>query len=205
VTRLRELQVADRGALDAVLDEVRVAHVGLTVDDHPVVVPTAVARRGDAILVHGSTGSGWMRAAAGGAPVCVAVTAFDGLVVARSVFESSFRYRSALLFGRFEALEVDAKAEALEVVVDKLLPGRSHEVRPSTSAEIRRTMVLSLPIGEWSLKVSDGWPDDGEDDVAGPAWAGVIPFALRPGPPVPTPGLRPGIPVPSSVTAVVEG
>jgi hypothetical protein len=39
------------------------------------VIPTAIARDGDSVLIHGSTGSGWMRQAAAGRPACVTVTA----------------------------------------------------------------------------------------------------------------------------------
>lgn len=199
ITRLRELQVEDRSVLDALLDEVRVAHVGFEVEGHPVVIPTAVARLGDQVLVHGSTGSRWMRHLAGGVPACLAVTALDGLLVARSAFESSLHYRSAVVFGRMTPLEEAAKERALAALVDQLLPGRAAEVRPSTPQEVRRTLVLSMPIERWSLKVSDGWPDDAAEDVAGDAWAGVVPLSEVAGTPRDAPDLGPGIAVPPSV------
>lgn len=202
ITRLRELQVTDRAALDGLLDEVAVGHVGLVVDEGPVVVPTAVARDGHHAIVHGSTGSGWMRVAADGVPACLAVTSVDGVIVARSAFESSLRYRSAVIFGRFERLEGASKQRALDVVIEKLIPGRSSEVRASTPGELSRTMVLSMPIETWSLKVSGGWPEDGAEDVAGPAWAGVVPLAMCAGAPSAAPDLRPGIEVPPAVLAL---
>ncbi len=205
VTRLRELQVEDRAALDRLLDCARVAHVGFQVDGHPVVLPTAVARMGDAVVVHGSTGSRWMRSMAAGGEACIAVTALDGLMVARSAFESSLHYRSAVLFGRLTALEGSAKEDALGAVVEHLLPGRAAELRPSKPWELQRTLVLAMPIERWSLKVSDGWPEDGEEDVAGDAWAGVVPLVERGGPPRPAPDLRPGIPVPLSVRRIAPG
>ncbi|MHB1775798.1 MAG: pyridoxamine 5'-phosphate oxidase family protein [Acidimicrobiales bacterium] len=197
--RLRELQVDDRAALDELLDTAIVGHVGVVVDGEPVVVPTAVARDGDRVLVHGSTGSGWMRRVAEGVPSSLTVTSLEGVIVARSVFESSLRYRSAVLFGRFAVVDGDEKEPALAVVVDKLVPGRSAEVRPSTAGELRRTLVLAMPIARWSLKVSSGWSADGPADLAGPAWAGVVPLHQRAGAPEPAPDLAPGIPVPPSV------
>jgi uncharacterized protein len=202
VSRLREKQVGDRAVLDALLDEVKVGHIGLQADDFPLVIPTAIARDGDTVLAHGSTGSRWMRAVADGAPVCLAVTSLDGVVVARSTFESSLHYRSAVIFGRFERLAGEAHDLALHVITEKLIPGRAAEVRPSSASELSRTMVLSLPIETWSLKVSDGWPDDGPEDVAGPAWAGVVPLTLEAGEPRPAPDLRAGIPLPPSVSAL---
>src|ERR1700735_824419 len=100
LTRLAEYGRGDRDAHNRLLDEQIIGHVGLVrPDGYPVILPTAIARDGDRLLIHGSTGSRWMRLAAEGAPVCVEVTATDGVIVARSTFESSFRYRSAVLFG----------------------------------------------------------------------------------------------------------
>ncbi len=204
VTRLREYQVGDRSALDALLDEARVGHIGFTADEHPVVIPTAIARDADTALVHGSTGSRWMRAVAAGVPACLAVTVLDGVMVARSAFESSFHYRSAVIFGCFERLEGVAKARALEVLTDKLIPGRRSEVRPSSKEELSKTMVLALQIEKWSLKVSNGWPADRPEDLAGPAWAGVVPLVERAGVPIAAPDLRIDIPVPASVSALIQ-
>lgn len=199
LTRLPEKAVSDLSVLHALLDEAYVAHVGLVRDGTPLVVPTAVARSGDSLLVHGSTGSGWMRALAAGADACVTVTALDAVVVARSAFESSFQYRSAVVFGRFTALADAEKTAALDVLVEKLIPGRGVEVRVSTSRELAATLVLSMPIEQWSLKVSDKWPEDDPDDVARDAWAGVVPVVTAYGAPRPAPDLRDGIEVPASV------
>jgi nitroimidazol reductase NimA-like FMN-containing flavoprotein (pyridoxamine 5'-phosphate oxidase superfamily) len=205
ITRLPEKGVTDREQLDALLDQEYVGHVGLVRDGHPVVVPTAIARDRDQLLVHGSTGAGWMRALADGADACVTVTSLHGLVVARSAFESSMHYRSAVVFGRFTPLDGADKDAALDVIVDKLLPGRRAEVRPSSVKELAATLVLAMPIETWSLKVSQGWPDDPASDVEGDAWAGVVPLRLTPGDPLPAPDLRPGIDVPPSVQRLAGG
>jgi nitroimidazol reductase NimA-like FMN-containing flavoprotein (pyridoxamine 5'-phosphate oxidase superfamily) len=202
LTRIPDAAVHDRAALDALLDEVLVAHIGFVADDHPVVIPTAVVRDRGRILIHGSTGSRWMRLLATGVSASVAVTAVDALVVARSAFESSVRYRSAVLFGSFTTLEDAAKAAAAIVVTDGLLPGRSAEVRASTARELAATLVLELPIDAWSMKVAQDWPEDGPDDVAGPAWAGIVPLHREYGAPVPAPDLGLGRAVPASLAAL---
>ena len=43
------------------------AHVGVVRDGRPLVLPFACARDGDSLLLHGSTGSGLLRIAAGDA------------------------------------------------------------------------------------------------------------------------------------------
>jgi nitroimidazol reductase NimA-like FMN-containing flavoprotein (pyridoxamine 5'-phosphate oxidase superfamily) len=197
--RLPELASTDRAALDALLDSALVGHFALVADDGtPAVLPTAVIRDGDRVLAHGSTGSRWMRRLATGVPTALAVTSYDGLVVARSAFESSIHYRSAVLFGSCAPVTED-KEHVLDLVTDRLLPGRVAEVRRHTAAELAATMVLALPIDDWSLRISDDWPEDGPDDVAGPAWAGVVPLAPAWGEPLAAPDLADGIEVPPSV------
>jgi uncharacterized protein len=203
-TRLPEKASTDRAALDQLLDSAMVGHFGLVADDGaPVVIPTAVIRDGDRVLAHGSTGSRWMRMLAAGARTALAVTAYDGLLVARSAFESSIRYRSAVLFGTCTAV-VDDKERVLDLITERLLPGRVAEVRRPTRAELAATLVLALPIEDWSLKVSDGWPEDEPDDVAGPAWAGVVPLTLSYDAPLDAPDLTPGIAVPESVRRLAD-
>ncbi|OBB08417.1 flavin-nucleotide-binding protein [Mycobacteriaceae bacterium 1482268.1] len=204
VSRLSKKQSTSRSQLDELLDSTPLATVALVRDGHPVIFPTGFARVDDEFVIHGSTGSPWMRALAAGAPVAVAVTALDGIVVARSGFESSFRYRSAVVFGVFGRVPDADKARYLQHLTDAFLPGRSAELRPSTRRELAATLPLRLPIGtdNWSLKISNGWPDDADDDIAGDAWAGLIPMSVAYGAPLPAPDLRPGIPVPESVRAM---
>jgi hypothetical protein len=205
LTRLREHAVTERAALNRLLDEVLLAHVGLTDDSGGVVViPTAMARDGDSVLVHGSTGSGWMRRAATSRPACLTATDLAGIMVARSTFESSFRYRSAVLFGTMTRVAPDDMPRALDLLTEHFLPGRAAEIRRSSPRELAATLVLRMPIGQWSLKVSDGWPEDDDDDLAGDAWAGVIPLRITAGEPLPAPDLRPGIPVPPSARHRVD-
>ncbi len=192
----------DRAGLDRLLASTVAGHVAFVDDGAPVVLPTAVVRWDDRLLIHGSTGSRWMRAVASGVPVCVSVTAVDGVVVARSAFESALLYRSAVLFGQFTPLAGDELPQALDVMTDRILPGRVGELRRPTPKEIAATLVLGMPIREGSLRISDGWPEDPPEDVAGPAWAGVLRFGPPPATVEDAPDLRPGIAVPTSIRAV---
>jgi nitroimidazol reductase NimA-like FMN-containing flavoprotein (pyridoxamine 5'-phosphate oxidase superfamily) len=172
-----------------------------------VIFPTGFARIGDELVIHGSTGSPWMRALAAGAAAAVSVTGLDGVVVARSSFESSFQYRSATVFGVFELIPEAEKLGYLDAVTEKFIPGRVAELRPSTRKELAATLALRMPIDadSWSLKISDGWPEDPEGDVAGDAWAGVVPMTVNYGDPRPAPDLTPGIELPASVRAMTGG
>jgi hypothetical protein len=202
-TRMPELMSHDRSALDALLETTVLAHIAFIDEDGmPGVIPTAAVRWGDFLVAHGSTGSRWMRRVASGTPVAVSIATIDGIVVARSAFESSLVYSSAVLFGSFRALEGDDKIAALDAVTDRLLPGRRDEVRASTKRELAATMILAMPITEWSLRISDDWSEDPDDDIAGDAWAGQLRFGPAPITAAAAPNLRPGIPVPASVREV---
>ena len=204
VSRLPEKQSAERGKLDELLDATPLATIALIRDGHPVIFPIGFARIDEELVIHGSTGSPWMRQLAGGADAAVSVTALDGVLVARSGFESSFQFRSAVLFGTFEVVPDVDKVRYLETLTDTFIPGRVVELRPSSKKELAATLVLRMPItGEnWSLKIGDGWPEDADEDIAAGAWAGVVPLATVYGEPQRAPDCDPGTPVPPSVTAM---
>jgi nitroimidazol reductase NimA-like FMN-containing flavoprotein (pyridoxamine 5'-phosphate oxidase superfamily) len=204
VRRLPEKQVADRAALDRLLDAALVAHVAVVDGTQPFVVPLAFARDRDRLLVHGSTASRTFRALAAGVPSCATVTVVDGLVVARSQFESSMRYRSAMVLGTFSTLHSGEKERALAVLAARLLPGLDGARTPSAK-ELKATSVLELPLEEWSLKVSGGHPEDDDGDLDRPVWAGTIPLHHTWGEPEPAPDLAPGIDVPPAVATWPEG
>jgi nitroimidazol reductase NimA-like FMN-containing flavoprotein (pyridoxamine 5'-phosphate oxidase superfamily) len=184
VRRLPEKAVSDRAVFNAVLAAGVVAHVGIMVADQPFVMPCGYARDDDQLLLHGSTGSRLFRALANGTPACVTVTLLDGLVVANSLFESSMNYRCAVLLGSGSALHGAAKRRALDVLTDALLPGRRADARPPNRRELAATTVVTIPIKEWSLKISDGPPDAVPDDEGWTPWSGVVPLRLRPGKPI---------------------
>jgi len=200
--RKRERGSYDRDAIDAILDEALVAHLGIVdADGQPFVIPTLHARSGDVVYCHGSTASRTLRALAAGAPACLTVSLIDGLVLARSAMHHSANYRSAMLIGRARVVEdPDEKRAALRAVVEHIVPGRWDDVRAPSENELSATAVLALPIDEASAKVRSGGPVDDEEDYALGAWAGVIPLRSGAGAPEPDARLRAGIAMPSYVS-----
>ena len=198
------MQDTSRDRLDELLDSTPLATIALVRDGHPVVFPTGFARVDDDLVIHGSTGSPWMRALGSGVPAAVSVTSVDGVLVARSGFESSFHYRSAAVFGVFEKIGGSEKVRYLDALVESFIPGRVAELRTSTRKELAATMALRLSIGDanWSLKISDGWPEDPESDIASGVWAGVVPMTVGYGAPRVAPDVPPGTPLPPSVRAL---
>ncbi|MFQ5523460.1 MAG: pyridoxamine 5'-phosphate oxidase family protein [Acidimicrobiia bacterium] len=183
IHRLPERGVDDVAVLYEILDEALVAHVGFVRDGMPVVIPTLHARVDDELVLHGSPSAGFIRAARGGATLCVTVTLLDGLVLARSAFHHSVNYRSAVVFGRPRRLEGDEKTPALDAFVDRLIPGRRPLLRDTTKLEVQKTEVLALPLDTWSAKTRSGMPHDEEEDYRLSIWAGVVPLATVAGDP----------------------
>jgi uncharacterized protein len=190
VKRRAQRGVYDHQAILRILDEALVCHMGFVVDGQPFVLPTAYARIGDQLYLHGSPSNRMLRTGKSGLGLCVTVTLLDGLVLARSAFHHSMNYRSVVLLGTAtEVADPAEKAAAFRALVEHVVPGRYASVRAPSPEEIQGTLVLRLPISEGSAKVRSGPPIDDEADYAWPVWAGVIPLALRSGSPIPDPRL----------------
>jgi uncharacterized protein len=201
-TRLRRLPERgsyDRRTVHAILDEGFLCHVGFVLDGRPCVIPTGYARVGEALYLHGSTGS--RLGLRPGTDVCVTVTLLDGIVLARSAFHHSMNYRSVVVFGRTRRVgDLREKEEALGALVEHIVPGRGADVRAGDRKELAATAVLAVPLDEASAKVRRGNPVDEEEDYDLPVWAGVLPLALVPGAPLPDPRLDPAVPLPPYVS-----
>jgi uncharacterized protein len=192
--RLPKRAVYDRAQIHTILDEGLICHVGFVVDEQPYVIPTLHVRVGERLYLHGSPASRMLKSLAQGIDVCVTVTLIDGLVLARSALHHSMNYRSAMLFGTATAVtDLDEKERILQALTEHLIEGRWQDTRSPTPAELKGTLVLSLPIDEVSGKVRTGPPVDDDDDYALPFWAGVIPLALMALEPIADPRLAPGI------------
>lgn len=202
VRRAPEKAVKDRDVLYAILDAGLVAHLCVTDDaGQPYVLPVSYARMDDDVVVHGSTGSRLFRGLAAGQPTCLTVTLLDGLVVARSTFESSMNYRSAMVLGTARKLTGPKKLAALERITEHLLPERWSEARHPNKKELAATMVLALSLAEASVKMRTGGPNDDPNDLEWPAWAGSVPLRESFGEPVAAPDLVQAYPVPDYVRA----
>ncbi len=189
-TRLRRMSdkaCHDTATIHAILDACPVAHVGYILNGAPHVTPTLQWREGDRVYWHGSAASRFLRAIEG-TQACLTVTLTDGLVLARSGFEHSITYRSAMLFGTVQAVTDPAsKAAHLQAMMDQIFPGRWPLLRPMTAQELKATTILTMPIDEASAKIATGMPDDPPEDRTWPVWAGIVPVVTTLGTPHPAP------------------
>jgi uncharacterized protein len=198
VVREAHRAVYDRDSAYRILDEALVCHVGFAVDGQPFVIPTMFARVGDFLYIHGSAASRMLRNLGSGLPVCITVTLNDGLVLARSVFNHSMNYRSAVALG--QATRIDDPAEklaALHAFTEKLIPGRWNDARQPNEKELKATSILKLPLTEVSAKIRTGAVEDDPEDYALSVWAGIIPLHLAAGAPVRDERCDAALPVPA--------
>ena len=203
--RIPENSVTETAALHAVLDAGLVAHVAVVDESgQPYVLPVAYARRGGQVLVHGSTGSRLFRGLAAGQPTCLTVTLLDGLVLARSAFESSMNYRAVMVLGIATKLSGDDELDALACITEHLLPGRWAQCRHPSAKERAATMTLALDLTECSVKIRAGGPDDDPADLVDPIysqiWAGVVPIGKDFQTPVADEHTPPHVEVPEYIT-----
>jgi len=184
----------DRETIYRILDEGIVCHLGFVKEGQPFVTPTNYGRLGDQLILHGSAASRTLRQLETGVECCVTVTLLDGLVLARSAFHHSVNFRSVMIYGRaVKITDPGEKMDALQALVEHIIPGRWEGIRAPNEKEMRGTTVLSMPIEEASAKVRSGPPADDEEDMALPVWAGVVPYALTPGDAIDDPQLKTGI------------
>jgi nitroimidazol reductase NimA-like FMN-containing flavoprotein (pyridoxamine 5'-phosphate oxidase superfamily) len=197
--RHRERGRTDRSDLYAVLDAGLICHLGVVVNGAPRVLPTGYGRLGDLMYLHGSSANSSFTAGSG-QEVCVTVTHLDGLVCARSVFNHSMNYRSAMIFGVARLVTDPAeRTMALRAITEHLAPGQWSYARQPSKKELAATSVLALPLAEASVKIRGGGPSDEPEDCALDIWAGVVPVTTGFGAPEPDAALRPGIGVPRHI------
>ncbi len=202
---------ADRASYDAevvhqILDEAVIGHVCFVADERPQVLPMLFVRQGSTVFVHSSTGARMARTAAheDGIEIALEVTILDALVLARSAFNHSANYRSVVVHGRASLVrDAEVKKEVLEALMEKLVPGRSPEVRGPTEPELRQTAMLALPLIEVSAKIRSGPPVDEPEDLSLKHWAGLWPVRIVRGEPEPSPDLSPAIELPSHLKHAV--
>jgi nitroimidazol reductase NimA-like FMN-containing flavoprotein (pyridoxamine 5'-phosphate oxidase superfamily) len=177
VRQLRKKAHYDRATVHAILDAGLVAHVAFVQEGAPVIVPMIYGRVDETLYLHGARKARVIRLLERSGRACLNVTLLDGIVLARSAFNSSMHYRSVTVFGTPQLVDdYDGKVEALRVISEQSMPGRWDELRAPHEREIKMTGVIRLDIESASAKVSDGMPDDEDEDYDIPIWAGILPL-----------------------------
>jgi nitroimidazol reductase NimA-like FMN-containing flavoprotein (pyridoxamine 5'-phosphate oxidase superfamily) len=180
VRRVPENANYERATLHAIVDAAYLCHIAFADAKGAHCIPTVCWREGEFLYVHGSNGGRLVKLLAQGAQACVAITHLDGLVLARTAFNHSMNYRSAMIYGVFERVDDDAaKRASMDTLMEKIAPGRRHDARAGNAKEFDATTILRIALDEAACKVRTGGPRDDPEDMEIAAWAGELPFAVQ--------------------------
>lgn len=200
VRRAAHKQVDDHATSEAILARAIIAHVAISIENQPFVLPLACAPFGNELLLHGSMASRLFKVLASGVPACVNITLVDALVLARTSFDSSMQYHSLVAFGSARVIADAEKLAALKALTEHLFPERSKELRVPSIKEMKATSVLAFPLYEMSIKVSNASVNDAHSEPETDIWAGVLPISSEYGEPIPAADLKPGIKIPQYIS-----
>lgn len=205
ISRLAKRGSYDEAIINAILDETKVCTVAYCQGDQPFQIPTGFVRIKNKLYIHGSVGSHFLLQIADGRKICITATLLDGIVLARSVFDSSMNYRSVVIFSEGKIIDdLNEKARIFEAFTEKMIPGRWADVRIPNESEIKKTIIIELPILEASAKIREGLPFDGEDERDPSVWWGVIPQKTIYTEPVPHPQIKPEVTLPYYIQHLVS-
>lgn len=205
VRQLRDKAHYDYETVHRILDAGLLAQVGLVQDGAAVVIPMIYGREDQTLFLHGARKARVIRLLEQNQDACVNVTLVDGLVFARSAFNSSMNYRSVTVFGKPRLIEsTEDKVNAMRIISEHSMPGRWDELRPPLPREVKMTGVIALDITHASAKIGEGLPEDEEEDYATPIWAGVVPLSATFGNLIDDDRLLPGVAPSAAVRALPD-
>ena len=205
VNRLPKRASYDSDIIYKILDESFLCQIGFTIEGQTYIIPTLFGRKDDLIFIHGSQNSRMLKSFKAGEDICISVTLVDGIVLARSAFHHSVNYRSVILFGKPEEITgKEEKTNALEIIMNHIVPGRWDEIRKPNNKELNITSVFSLRINEASAKIRTGPPVDDKEDYDLNVWAGVIPMNIVYGKPERDSALRENISPPGYIKNLIK-
>lgn len=168
----------DVESIFAILDAGFLCHVAFQHQGQTMIIPTAYGRIDEVIYLHGSTKNFMLNQLLDGQTCCISVTHLDGIVLARSLFDTSANYRSAVVFGKAVLVtEENERIEGLKAITDNIVAGRWEEVPIGNENQLKATMVVKIKIETASAKIRDGGPA-GDDEEETAVWSGHIPMKL---------------------------
>ena len=185
VRRIAENARYDTATLHAIIDAAYLCHIAFADDKGTHCIPMACWREDHHLYIHGSNGGRLTKLLMQGTQVCITITHLDGLVLARSAFNHSMNYRSAMIYGTFERVPEEEKRASLAAFMDKIALGRQEQARPGNNKEFAATTVMRISLDEAACKIRSGGPVDDAEDMALPIWVGVLPFSMQHAAPIP--------------------
>lgn len=168
----------DLDEIYSIIDAGFLCHVSYVYGGESMMIPTSYGRKNDEIYIHGSTKNAMMRQILDGQTMCIAITHLDGIVLARTLFDTGVNYRSLVIYGTAQLVNDDEKIEGLHIITENVIKGRWEEVPIGDENELKATMVIKIKIERLSAKVRTGGPL-GDESKTNEVWSGQIPLATK--------------------------
>ena len=180
VRRKKERASYDKIELFEFLDKTFYVTVSFSQDETIFSIPMLHAVAKDKIYLHAAVGSRITKKLEDCRNVTLSATDVHGLVLAKSLFNSSMNYQSAVIFGSTKRIEdEELMYDAFENMVDRFFKGRFEDARKPSKNEWLQTAMLEFTIDEFSLKKRTGMPKEEESDKTLPIWSGVVPVETK--------------------------
>lgn len=187
-----------------ILDAGFLCHVAFQHEGQTMMIPTAYGRKENSLYLHGSTKNFMLNQLVGGQTTCISVTHLDGIVLARTLFDTSVNYRSVVLFGKATLVEDEQeRMEGLKIITEHIIKGRWDEVPVGSENELKATMVIKFTIERASAKIRNEGPK-GDEEKTNEVWSGHIPLVMKALTPVPDEKFGSSYPVCESVKNYYE-
>lgn len=169
----------DEKSVYDILDAGFLCHIAFQHEGQTMMIPTAYGRKNDTILIHGSNKNFMMNQLLNGQTTCISVTHLDGIVLARTLYDTSANYRSVIIFGKAELIEnYEERIEALKIITENIIKDRWTEVPIGDENEIKATMLIKIKIDNASAKIRKGGPE-GDERRTNEIWSGHIPLEMK--------------------------
>ncbi|MGA0722572.1 MAG: pyridoxamine 5'-phosphate oxidase family protein [Methylophilaceae bacterium] len=176
VRRKKDRASYDRNELFEFLNKTYFVTVSFLQDENIFSIPMLHAVVKDKIYLHASVGSRILKQLTACSKVTLAATDVHGIVLSKSLFNSSMNYQSAVIFGSTKRITDEVLMyDAFENMVDRFFKGRFEDARKPSKNEWLQTAMIEFTIDEFSLKKRTGMPKEEEDDKKLPIWSGVVP------------------------------
>ena len=177
VRRKKDRASYDRNELFEFLNKTYFVTVSFLQDENIFSIPMLHAVVKDKIYLHASVGSRILKQLTACSKVTLAATDVHGIVLSKSLFNSSMNYQSAVIFGSTKRITDEILMyDAFENMVDRFFKGRFEDARKPTKNEWLQTALLEFTMNEFSLKQRTGMPKEEEPDKTLPIWSGVVPL-----------------------------
>lgn len=169
----------DTESVNAILDAGFLCHVAFQYQGQSMIIPTAYGRDGESLYLHGSTKNFMLNQILDGQTICISITHLDGIALAKSLFNTSVNYRSAILFGKAVLVSDEPdRMNGMKTISENILKGRWDEVMVGDEHQLKATLVIKFSIDSASVKIRNEGPV-GDDAITEKVWSGQIPLVMK--------------------------